>query len=174
MEHNNTMRSGAPRAGGRPSPAQSDHGATLAAISRRIVGLLKEHYGKGPTKARTYHMGDLLVVLLAGGYTPVEITLLDEGQAKTVMDQRAAFQEVMRPRFQQVIEEELQQEVTAFMSATHHDPDLSAEIFVLRPSDSGDDTPPRRAAGGRARPPALAASAAIDSPDGARPSQNGS
>jgi hypothetical protein len=41
----------------------------------------------------------------------------------------------MRPRFKQVIEEEMQQEVVAFMSSTHHEPDLSAEIFLLRPSE---------------------------------------
>ena len=41
--------------GGEPVLRHEDHGATLAAISRRIVGLLKEHYGKGPTQARTYY-----------------------------------------------------------------------------------------------------------------------
>jgi hypothetical protein len=47
------------------------------------------------------------------------------------MDQRAVFQDVMRPRFKRVIEEELQREVLAFMSAIHNDPDLNAELFVL-------------------------------------------
>jgi hypothetical protein len=50
-----------------------------------------------------------------------------------VIDQRAVFQDVMRPRFKRVIEEELQREVLAFMSTIHHDPDLNAELFVLSP-----------------------------------------
>jgi uncharacterized protein YbcI len=107
------------------------HGSTLAAISRRIVALVKEYYGKGPTHARTYHFGDVVLVVLHGGYTPVEKTLLAGGQAQAVIDQRAVFQDVMRPRFKRVIEEELQREVLAFMSAIHHDPDLNAELFVL-------------------------------------------
>ena len=66
----------APPAGVSESAARSEHGATMAAISRRIVHLLKEYYGKGPTKARTYHWGELVVVLLSGGFTRAEKTLL--------------------------------------------------------------------------------------------------
>jgi uncharacterized protein YbcI len=111
----------------------SESGAALAAISRRIVGLLKEHYGKGPTQARTYYSGELVVVLLSGGYTQAEKTLIEDGRTRAVMDLRAQLQEVMNDRFRQVIEEELQRSVTAFMSAAHHDPDYNAEVFVLAP-----------------------------------------
>jgi uncharacterized protein YbcI len=111
---------------------RSEHGAAMAAISRRMVGLLKEYYGRGPTKARTYHSGDLVVVLLNTGYTQAERTLIEEGRTQTVMDLRGELQEVMRPRFKRVIEEELHREVLAFMSATHHDPDLDAELFILQ------------------------------------------
>jgi uncharacterized protein YbcI len=85
-------------------------------------------------------MGDVVLVLLHGGYTPVEKTLLADGQARAVIDQRAVFQDVMRPRFERVIEEELQREVLAFMSTSHHDPDLNAELFVLAPETEGGDT----------------------------------
>ena len=107
--------------------------STLGVISRRIVALVKEYYGKGPTHARTYRMDDVVLVLLHGGYTPVEKTLMAGGQAQAVTDQRAVFQDVMRPRFKRVIEEELQREVLAFMSTSHHAPDLNAELFVLSP-----------------------------------------
>jgi uncharacterized protein YbcI len=111
------------------------HGATMAAITRRFVALLKEHYGKGPTSARTYHVEDVVVVLLGGGYTPVERTLIEDGQAKAVSDQREAFQDAMRPRFKRVIEEEMRREVIAFMSTVHAEPDYNAELFVLAPQD---------------------------------------
>ena len=123
---------------GTRTPAGSAPGATLAVISRRIVALIKEHYGKGPTNTRTYHLGDLVVVLMRGGFTQVERTLIDDGRGEAVEVQRAAFQEVMRPQFKRVIEEELHREVAAFMSATHHDPDLNAEIFVLAAKDPWD------------------------------------
>jgi uncharacterized protein YbcI len=127
-----------------PNPEEDQNanapGSPLAAISRRIVALVKEYYGKGPANARTYHLGDVVLVLLHGGYTPVEKTLLAGGQAQAVMDQRAVFQDVMRPRFKRVIEEELQREVLAFMSTIHHDPDLNAELFVLSPETEAGHT----------------------------------
>ena len=111
----------------------------LAAVSRRIVGLLKEHYGKGPTKARTYYSGDLVVVLLSGGYTQAEKTLIEDGRSRAVMDLRAELQEVMNDHYRQVIEEELQRKVLAFMSAAHHDPDYNAELFILAPEGDGEE-----------------------------------
>jgi uncharacterized protein YbcI len=127
---------------------RSDHGATMAAISRRIVGLLKEYYGKGPTKARTYQSGDLVVVVLAGGYTQAERTLIEQGRGKTVLDLRAEFQEVMGTRFKQVIQEELRRDVLAFMSAAHHDPDYNVEVFILAADGNAAEEPAGASDGG--------------------------
>jgi len=38
---------------------------------------------------------------------------------------------VLRPPLKQIIEEEIHRQVIAFMSATHQDPDLNAELFLL-------------------------------------------
>jgi uncharacterized protein YbcI len=46
--------------------AESISGEVHAEISRSMVRLYTECYGKGPTKARTYSSGDLLVCLLEG------------------------------------------------------------------------------------------------------------
>jgi len=110
-------------------------GESLSAISRRVVGLLKEYSGKGPVKARAYYWNDLLVVLMTDGYTTVESTLLQQGKAGTVMAQRAEFHELMIPHFKLVIEQELGREVVACMNSSHHAPDLNAELFVLAPRD---------------------------------------
>lgn len=111
------------------------HTTPVANVSRRIVQLHKEFYGKGPTKAKTYYHGDLVVVLMRGGFTRVEETLLHEGRGDAVIDQRRQFQQVMEERFNEVIQEELGRQVVAFMSGSHQDPDLIAEIFVLDPTD---------------------------------------
>lgn len=113
-------------------------GEALSAISRRVVGLLKEHSGKGPVKARAYYWNDLLVVLMTDGYTTVEHTLLEQGRAKVVMDQRAEFHDVMIPHFKHVIEQELGREVVACMNSSHYAPDLNAELFVLAPRDAAE------------------------------------
>ena len=127
---------------------RAGRGSHLAAISRRVVGLMKQHYGKGPTGARTYHSGDLVVVLLSGGYTTVEKTLIAGGRGDAVTSQRSAFQETIKPLMRQIIEEELQRPVIAFMSASHQDPDLSAELFVLGAEDGSSNGDGRLAAAG--------------------------
>ena len=42
------------------------HGDVLTAISKGMVVLLKEFYGRGPTRAKTYYQDDLVVCLLRG------------------------------------------------------------------------------------------------------------
>ena len=104
-------------------------------ISNGIVGLLKEFYGKGPERARTYIHDDLVVVLLRGGFTRVEQTLLEGGHGDDVIRQRMAFQGVMRERFEQVVERATGRRVIGFMSGNQQDPDMICEVFVLAPSD---------------------------------------
>ena len=37
-------------------------GHLLAAISTSIVGILRDHYGRGPMRAKTYALDDIIVV----------------------------------------------------------------------------------------------------------------
>jgi uncharacterized protein YbcI len=115
------------------------HGDVLTAISNGLVALLKEYYGKGPTEARTYYQDDLVVCLLRGGLTRVEKTLQNSGRIEAVVHQRIAFQEVMRPRFEAVVERATQRRVIGFMSGYQQDPDMICEVFILAPSDLVDD-----------------------------------
>jgi uncharacterized protein YbcI len=119
-----------------PGPESHQAGGDLRGnISRRMVQLHKEFYGRGPEKAKTYVVGDLVVVLMRGGFTRVEETLLQEGRGDSVIQQRADFQDVMVNRFSEVIEEETGRKVVAMMSGSHQHPDLLGEVFVLESSD---------------------------------------
>jgi uncharacterized protein YbcI len=109
------------------------HGDILSAISDGLVGLLKEFYGAGPTQAKTYD--DLVVCLLRGGFSKVEETLLAGGRGGAVLEQRAAFQDVMGERFKDVIRNATGRDVIGFMSGNQQDPDMICEVFVLAPSD---------------------------------------
>ena len=111
------------------------HGDVLTAISEGMVALLKEYYGRGPTQAKTYYQDDLVVCLLRGGFTRVEQTLLDGGHGHAVIEQRMAFQEVMRERFTAVVEHATGRPVIGFMSGNQQSPDLICEVFVLSPTD---------------------------------------
>ena len=115
-------------------------------ISRRLVALHKEYYGKGPKRARCYYVDDVVLVLMRGGYSKVEETLLAEGRGEAVIQQRMEFQEVMVDRFREVIEKETGRPVAAFMSGSHQDPDVTAEVFVLSPADLLHDDEPAPAA----------------------------
>jgi uncharacterized protein YbcI len=115
--------------------ARRRHGDELTAISDGLVALLKEFYGRGPTQAKSYYQDDLVVCILRGGYTQVEQTLRDGGRGTAVIEQRMQFQELMRERFEAVIESATGRHVIGFMSGNQQDPDLMCEVFVLDPTD---------------------------------------
>jgi uncharacterized protein YbcI len=123
-----------------------EHGEILTAISDGLVALLKDYYGRGPTQAKTYYQDDLVVCLLRGGFTRVEQTLRDGGRGHAVIQQRMEFQEVMRERFEAVIEQATGRRVVGFMSGNQQQPDMICEIFILAPTDLVDDSelPERR------------------------------
>ena len=118
-----------------PHTRSPTHGEVLTAISDGLVALLKEFYGRGPTQTKTYYHDDLVVCVLRGGFTRVEQTLLAGGRGAAVIEQRMAFQEVMRKRFEAVVERATGQPVIGFMSGNQQAPDMICEVFVLSPTD---------------------------------------
>jgi uncharacterized protein YbcI len=115
------------------------HGEVLTAISDGMVALIKEFYGRGPTRTKSYYQDDLVVCVLRGGFSRVEQTLLDGGRSEAVILQRMAFQDVMRSQFTGVIEEATGRPVIGFMSGNQQDPDLMCEVFILAPTDLVDE-----------------------------------
>jgi uncharacterized protein YbcI len=117
---------------------RESHGEVLTAISDGMVGLLKEFYGHGPSRTKSYYADDLVVCVLRGGFSTVEQTLLDGGRGTAVIQQRMEFQDVMRHRFAEVIERATDRRVIGFMSGNQQQPDMMCEVFVLAPSDLVD------------------------------------
>jgi uncharacterized protein YbcI len=132
-------------------PAPRKRGDVLTAISDGMVALLKDFYGHGPTRAKSYYADDLVVCVLRGGFSRVEQTLLEGGRGDAVIHQRMEFQELMRHRFEEVIERATGREVIGFMSGNQQHPDMMCEVFILAPSDLVDThehpvpTPPQAA-----------------------------
>lgn len=113
-------------------------GETLAAISRQMVRLKAEHYGKGATEAKAYVCDDWLFCVLKGGMTPVERTLLQNGEGALVRQVRLRFQETMGTSFTGAVEEETGRPVLTYQSQVLFDPDFTVEIFLLgRPNADG-------------------------------------
>jgi uncharacterized protein YbcI len=112
-------------------------GQLLAAISTSVVGILRDHYGRGPMKAKTYVLDDVILVVMRGsGFTALEQTIVDSGEPQRVVAMREDFQRVMADRYKRMIFELTGREVVAFLSQAHLDPDITIEIFFLdRPLD---------------------------------------
>ncbi len=115
------------------SESRPEGGPLHAAISEAVVRLMAQNTGRGPTKARTTIDGDLIVVVLQNSLTPGERYLADENRGEQVLDMRRAYQDAMRTDCIAAIENLTSRTVTAFMSANHIDPDLAAEVFILKP-----------------------------------------
>jgi len=122
-----------------PSIIPSTRGDELTAISDGMVALLKEFYGRGPTRAKSYYQDDLVVCLLRGGFSQVEQTLLEGGRGSAVIQQRMEFQDLMRDRFEAVIKAATGRDVIGFMSGNQQGPDIMCEVFILAPTDLLDD-----------------------------------
>ena len=102
-------------------------------MSRELVSLHKQFYGKGPVRAKTFVVDDTVLCVLEGGFTVVERTLIEVGRAPAVHDIRTSFQSAMRDQFTQVVESALGRRVRAYLSQVHTDPDVAVELFLLEP-----------------------------------------
>jgi uncharacterized protein YbcI len=112
--------------------ASLEGGRMLAKISEEIVAMLREYYGRGPMKAKTYALDDIIVVVLRGsGFTALEQTIVDSGEPQRVVTMREDFQAVMAGRYKQMIEQLTGAKVVAFLSQAHVDPDITMEIFFV-------------------------------------------
>ena len=100
-------------------------------ISNAMVGLKKQYYGKGPTKAKTYINDNYVFCVLEGGLTKNEITLLQAGEEQLVRQYRLRFQEAVSELSTRAIEEITGRKVLGYHSQIVFDPEWAFEIFVL-------------------------------------------
>lgn len=127
---------------GPPDPplVEPDDGVgMLAAISRELVRAKKKHFGKGPERARSYMVDDLLFVVMRGGILPAEKTLVDAGDEDAAREFRQRFQDNMDALLPGIVEQLSGRKVINYQSQTLYDPDIIVEIFVF------GETAPREA-----------------------------
>ena len=110
---------------------RSSLGETRATISKEIVRLQAEYYGKGPTKAKTYIVEDLVVVVLEESFTRAEKTLAERGEKDAIEHIRRRFQQQMADDFTSVVEQATGRKVRVFLSETSIEHDVSIETFLL-------------------------------------------
>ncbi len=103
----------------------------LARISTEMVRAQKEFFGKGPTQAKSYFVDDMLFVVMKGGMTTAEKTMLEFGEADKVRDFRQVFENRMTDRLTGMIEEITGRKVLTYQSQILFEPSRVIEIFVF-------------------------------------------
>jgi uncharacterized protein YbcI len=116
-------------------PRTEDDSAThsmRAELSREMVHLYKDLFGRGPTKARTdFANPDTILCTLEHSLTPAEQALVEMGEHQRLRDTRMYFQHATEERFREVVERVTGREVRAFISGLDTGQDVAAELFYL-------------------------------------------
>ena len=99
-----------------------------------IVGLHRRHYGKGPTRSKSYLAGHTVVSVLGDLFTPVERTLLAAGEGELVRSARYAVHDAVGREFRDAVERIFGRRVVNFTSEVLLDPELGIEPFILEPA----------------------------------------
>jgi uncharacterized protein YbcI len=114
-------------------------GSLRSALANAMVGIKKRYYGRGPERARAYVEDDYIFVVLEGGLTRNEETLLDAGKEDLVRSYRLAFQEAVTDVAVGAVEELAGRRVIGYHSQIVFNPTKAFEIFALEPRHQPDD-----------------------------------
>jgi len=130
----------------------------LSRISTEVVRTLKDSFGKGPVKAKSYLIDDFLIVVMRGGVTVAEQTMLDRGHGDLVRKFRQTYENEMGDELMAKIEALTGRKVVTYQSQIFFDPHIVMEVFFFESAVDGvavsqdadaDLLPPRAGAGRR-------------------------
>ncbi len=126
---------------------------TLGDLTRRLTQVMRRSAGRGPGVARCHWAGpDVLLALFADGSTKVEETLLRHGEDQVALNYRRALQEALENEMKAEVERATGRSVITVMSCARFEPDLVAEIFLLKPGGPGAAEAGPRGAGNTPAP----------------------
>lgn len=112
-----------------------DNGAAeqslLTRISNMMVSAQKEHFGRGPDRTKSYLIDDLLFIVMRGGITQAEQTMLDFGREDLVRAFRQEFENEMTRTLVDAIEEITGRRVLTYQSQILFNPHVVVEVFVF-------------------------------------------
>jgi uncharacterized protein YbcI len=112
-----------------------------AMISTEMVGLYKELFGRGPTKARTQIFEDVILCTLEDTLTKSEKNMAKLQEHQRLREIRLFFQHSSEGEFRGTIEKITGRKVRAFVSGMDTAQDVAAELFYLEPVDLDGDKP---------------------------------
>ncbi len=118
--------------GSEQTAAASDRAiASLSAISRELVALMKKDFGRGPVSAKSYLIDDFLLVVMRGGLTTAERTMLEVGRQDAVREFRQVFQNEAADTLIAIVERLTGRKVVTYQSQVLFAPDIILEVFFF-------------------------------------------
>ena len=119
-------------------PPELGGGDMLARLSDEMVRAKKQFFGRGPEQAKSYMVDDMLFIVMRGGLTRAEETMLRFGQQDMVRQFRQLFENEMTEVLTSLVEETTGRTVVNYQSQIMFDPDIIVEMFVFeQPREDG-------------------------------------
>jgi uncharacterized protein YbcI len=110
----------------------------LAKVSTEVVRTLKDSFGKGPLKAKSYLLDDFLLVVMRGGVTVAEQTMLDRGHGDLVRRFRQTYQNEVGDELVAKIEALTGRKVVNYQSQILFEPHIVMEVFFFADDVNGN------------------------------------
>jgi uncharacterized protein YbcI len=118
-----------------PEKQQADDsspgGGMRGEISRAMVSIMKQYYGKGPTNARTFVNERYVFCVMEGGLTRSDETLVAAGEEAVVREYRLSFEAVITPVITRAVADITGRAVVGYHSQVIVEPPHVIEIFIL-------------------------------------------
>lgn len=104
-------------------------------ISRELMEIHRESYGRSAAHAQAYVLNDTVIVLIDGlQLFPNEVFLIENGHAEVVDRVRSQYQKAIESTFRAAVERATGRRVIGFSSHVQmEEPRFMAEIFRLEP-----------------------------------------
>jgi uncharacterized protein YbcI len=113
-----------------------EEGRLLARVTNAVVPLYREHFGKGPTRSKSYLAGNLLLCVMGDLFTTAERTLIAAGEGQRVRAARLAVGEAIEAELRAAVERILDRRVLTSTSQVLLEPEIGMVVFVLEPASA--------------------------------------
>ncbi len=123
-----------------PSDRPTEVGSRLSEISRAVVKIHAEHYGRGPDRAKTIWQRDVIVCLLEEVYTPAERIWIQGGPIRPgALAADRVFKDEVEPLLRAAGRgRDRAPGARLFEPVVNADPELASEVFVLEPLEQAE------------------------------------
>jgi Na+-translocating membrane potential-generating system (MpsC) len=123
-----------------PGKRASRSNDQLSQVCGAFARGFRRAWGRGPVRTTAHWVGpNTLLVLLEDGHTEAEKTMRAAGRIQELLGGRRLLQMLIEDDLRASVEQILDRSVETTLSATRIDPDLSAEIFLLKPTETEGD-----------------------------------